>query len=66
MNIVIVDDERDVKALFEQRFRREVRQGLLQLHFDFSAGTLPRAMEERGRQGVIVDVARAAARARVR
>jgi CheY-like chemotaxis protein len=36
MNIVIVDDERDVKALFEQRFRREVRQGLLELHFAFS------------------------------
>jgi CheY-like chemotaxis protein len=36
MNIVIVDDERDVQTLFEQRFRREVRQGLLQLHFAFS------------------------------
>jgi CheY-like chemotaxis protein len=36
MNIVIVDDERDVQTLFEQRFRREVRQGLLELHFAFS------------------------------
>lgn len=36
MNIVIVDDERDVQTLFEQRFRHEVRQGLLELHFAFS------------------------------
>ena len=27
MKIVVVDDERDVQALFEQRFRREVRSG---------------------------------------
>jgi len=36
MNIVIVDDERDVQRLFEQRFRLEVRKGLLNLHFAFS------------------------------
>ena len=25
MKVVVVDDERDVQALFEQRFRREIR-----------------------------------------
>jgi len=36
MKIVVVDDERDVQTLFEQKFRREVRQGLIDLQFAFS------------------------------
>jgi CheY-like chemotaxis protein len=31
--ILVVDDEIDVKDLFLQRFRREIRNGELQLHF---------------------------------
>ena len=27
MNILVVDDETDVKTLFEQRFRKEIRTG---------------------------------------
>lgn len=27
MKILVVDDERDVRALFEQRFRKEIRDG---------------------------------------
>lgn len=34
MNILVVDDERDVQALFEQRFRKEIREG--EIHFDFA------------------------------
>ena len=36
MKILIVDDEKDVQRLFEQRFRRERRNGLIELHFAFS------------------------------
>lgn len=36
MDILIVDDELDVKALFEQRFRREIRNGEFTLHFAHS------------------------------
>lgn len=36
MKIVVVDDERDVQTLFEQKFRRETRQGLIDLQFAFS------------------------------
>ena len=36
MDILIVDDELDVKALFEQRFRREIRNGEYVLHFAHS------------------------------
>jgi two-component system, chemotaxis family, chemotaxis protein CheY len=27
MKILVVDDERDIKILFEQRFRREIKNG---------------------------------------
>ncbi len=33
MKILVVDDESDVKELFEQRFRREIRAGEFQLAF---------------------------------
>ncbi|PWN05770.1 response regulator [Rhodohalobacter mucosus] len=36
MKLLIVDDEKDVEMLFRQRFRREVRQGLIELEFAFS------------------------------
>ncbi|MEM1324020.1 MAG: response regulator [Bacteroidota bacterium] len=37
MKILIVDDEKDIQRLFEQRFRKERRSGLVELHFCFSA-----------------------------
>ncbi|GAB2606085.1 response regulator [Spirosoma areae] len=33
MKILVVDDETDVKDLFEQRFRREIRNGEFKLDF---------------------------------
>jgi CheY-like chemotaxis protein len=33
MNILVVDDERDMQALFEQRFRKEMRSGVVQFAF---------------------------------
>lgn len=36
MKILVVDDERDVKLLFEQRFRREIRAGAIEFVFAFS------------------------------
>lgn len=36
MKILVVDDERDVQVLFEQRFRREIRSGEMQFVFAFS------------------------------
>ena len=36
MQILIVDDERSIERLFLQRFRKEIRTGLLALHFAFS------------------------------
>ena len=34
MQILVVDDEADVRELFQQRFRREIRSG--ELHFSFA------------------------------
>lgn len=36
MKFLVVDDERDVEMLFRQRFRKEIRQGLIELVFAFS------------------------------
>lgn len=36
MKFLIVDDEKDVKDLFLQQFRKEIRAGSIELHFAFS------------------------------
>ena len=36
MKVLVVDDEKDVQTLYEQRFRREIRSGKLELVFAFS------------------------------
>ena len=36
MKILVVDDEADVRLLFEQRFRREIREGSFEFAFAFS------------------------------
>jgi CheY-like chemotaxis protein len=37
VKVMVVDDEADVRLLFEQRFRKEVRDGLIEFHFALSA-----------------------------
>ncbi len=36
MKVMIVDDETDVEILFKQQFRKEVKQGLIELYYAFS------------------------------
>jgi two-component system chemotaxis response regulator CheY len=36
MNVMVVDDEADVRPMFEQRFRKEVRSGQISFHFALS------------------------------
>lgn len=36
MKILVVDDEKDVQVLFEQRFRKEIKNGLIDFAFAFS------------------------------
>jgi two-component system, chemotaxis family, chemotaxis protein CheY len=37
MKILVVDDEQDIKQLFEQRFRKEIKNGEFEFVFTFSA-----------------------------
>ena len=37
IKVLVIDDEKDVKDLFKQRFRKEVRKGIVELSFAFSA-----------------------------
>ena len=36
MKILVVDDEKDVQVLFEQRFRKEIKNGEMDFVFAFS------------------------------
>lgn len=36
MKILVVDDEKDVQVLFEQRFRKEIRDGSMKFVFAYS------------------------------
>lgn len=36
MNILVVDDEKDIQSLFEQRFRKEIRSGEIKFAFAYS------------------------------
>lgn len=36
MKFLVVDDEKDVEMLFRQKFRKEIRNGLIELEFAFS------------------------------
>lgn len=36
MKILVVDDERDIQTLFEQRFRKEIKDNLAEFVFKFS------------------------------
>ena len=36
MKILVVDDEKDIQTLFEQRFRKEIREKVVEFAFAFS------------------------------
>jgi CheY-like chemotaxis protein len=36
MKILVVDDEKDIQHLFQQRFRREIRKGEIEFEFAYS------------------------------
>ncbi|MFZ1321055.1 MAG: response regulator [Ignavibacteria bacterium] len=36
MKILVVDDEKDIQTLFEQRFRKEIRDNIVEFAFTFS------------------------------
>ena len=53
-HILVVDDERDVQILFQQRFRKEIRKGDLDFHFAFSGEEALAIMNEMQQKAVLI------------
>jgi CheY-like chemotaxis protein len=54
MKILVVDDETDIKTLFEQRFRKEIRDGLLHFVFAFSGEEALKFMQQNEHEAVLI------------
>lgn len=52
--ILVVDDERDIQTLFEQRFRKEIKNGELDFVFAFSGEDALLYMENHEREAVLI------------
>lgn len=54
MKILVVDDEMDVKILFEQRFRKEIKSGDMEFAFAFSGEEALAYMKEHDEEAVLI------------
>ncbi|MCB0654544.1 MAG: response regulator [Saprospiraceae bacterium] len=54
MKVLVVDDERDVQVLFEQRFRKEIRNGDIQFVFAFSGEEALGYLKDHGQEAVLI------------
>ena len=54
MKILVVDDEKDVKELFEQRFRKEIRDKLVVFVFAFSGEEALKYLSEYEHEAVLI------------
>ena len=54
MNILVVDDEKDIKTLFEQRFRKEIRDNLMQFAFAFSGEEALKYLNRHEHEAVLI------------
>ena len=54
MKILVVDDETDVQALFEQRFRKEIRSGEMLFDFAFSGEEALKYLNQHEQEAVLI------------
>jgi len=54
MKILVVDDERDIQTLFEQRFRKEIRNKEIDFAFAFSGEEALVCMEKYQHEAVLI------------
>jgi two-component system chemotaxis response regulator CheY len=54
MKILVVDDEKDIKNLFEQRFRKEIKSGLADFVFAFSGEEALKLMKDLKHEAVLI------------
>lgn len=54
MKILVVDDEPDVKTLFEQRFRKEMKSGEMEFAFAFSGEEALQYLDRNEHEAVLI------------
>ena len=54
MKILVVDDEKDIQPLFEQRFRREIRNKEIDFDFAFSGEEALIYLEQQNSEAVLI------------
>lgn len=54
MKILVVDDEKDVQVLFEQRFRKEIRKGEMLFVFAYSGEEALACLKDFGHEAVLI------------
>lgn len=54
MNVLVVDDEEDVKLLFEQRFRKEIKNEEIQFAFAFSGEAALQYLTQHQQEAVLI------------
>jgi CheY-like chemotaxis protein len=54
MKILVVDDEQDVRTLFEQRFRREIREGAFSFAFCYSGEEALTFLQEHASEAILI------------
>lgn len=54
MKILVVDDEQDIRILFEQRFRREIREGAFDFAFCYSGEEALAYLQEHPSEAILI------------
>ena len=54
MKILVVDDEMDIQPLFQQRFRKEIRNGEIEFQFSYSGEHALESMKNFDHEAVLI------------
>lgn len=54
MSVLVVDDEADMEALFRQKFRKEIKEGILSFHFVLSGEEALRFLDKQTAEIVLI------------
>lgn len=54
MKILVVDDEQDMQILFQQSFRKEIRDGLFEFSFKFSGEEALEFIKEHDHEAILI------------
>lgn len=54
MKILVVDDEKDIQTLFEQRFRKEIKLGVVEFVFAFSGEDALVYLDQKSHEAILI------------